>query len=1577
MSAPGGAAAPQPEEAPRAGGPRVGASGGTAAKLVRLRMYWRLLARILDAHYGGLLVTADEDLNAEYLRVCADAEKLLDDPSLAGLRAAYARPVDSLLSGADDADWIRGIRQRCDLLLRAVEGRVVMENADDGLLEGDDLEYRRRVEDLLDRHLSSKGAAEQACLDAAREAAGTRPGGDAPGADPPGADPPDPPGPGGRGGATPAAADRYTHDVFLSYSHDSMDSVARPLAEGLEERGVSVWWDQASVGIGDNLPQKIREGLDQAGHCVAIVSRGYLGSGWGRTELGAMFMAGRRIFPILHEVDPEEAKRELPPVSETLMRKWEDPTGPIMDEIADAVRAGRGGEGGSEGSSNPGWEEDLAQASRGSIRGIAKTIQKFTIERRAESAAVEALLEKSGRVVVTGDKGSGKSVLLCQVYESLAGSRSVAFVKADDFLGIGSFDELDKAIAPGRSFTGLVRSAAGGPGGAVVMVDSLDSVARDKRTMAAFRQLIKAAWGAGARTIVTVRGYDYRYSESISATDWGAEYVLGPLSDGQVAGVMASLGSPRVSGELEPLLANPLNLCIFSLVVAGSGGETDFTSIRHEIGLYDAHWHRYVEQESSPDEVARLLCAAALAMAGDGTTAVPRVRLGGGSACGLALSANILRLVGDTGRVAFFHHAYLDYVLSRAILEGRQGIVGFLGSDEHNLFARPALPLTLEMARDRDARGFAATISEMLRSDLKHYWKTAAAAALARVGDGDASGYDGIGRLLTEKGMLQRHFLAEAAERKNAFWLGAWGNSFLKEWASDKENPNGAFLAAYAAAAYAAAPDSPGTSAFALLRSVAENNQSGAARQQAAGLMAGINAPGRSAWLKSASGSSDVRVRTGVAHVLPGLVRTDPNHVPDMFASLLAYEETSGEPTVLADMGSSCFTSSLAQDDAMIKWKLENEFPGMLKERPDVMIGAAVRAAERVHATSASSPDPGSLIDAGPGTLQHALSPRQPGSAIISAIRSHLEACSDAEFDRLAPLLAGSRLGVFRSMLVDEMARRGDDQLNGLVDELSDPRAYELLSMRASARGAIGRIAGRLAGGQLSRILDAIMASNRPEDALESADQHESLLKAQLLADTPDGMFTADEVDHMFAALGPQLSPEDRMKAALLRSGRARAQFLAAFPEDMLDAEHLELVRSHRPGAADTAPPPLPEDLSFHDMPAPAAAEQSPKEAILAMIGKKQDRGGKIALLESISEYLDDHGDAPDDNGLLARIERCLLESARDPDPDGDAQGGPAKHVVVDYPSVRGLAALCLAKMVARRGGKEMEAALLALSRDPTNLVRGSVARGLAHLLPSRYDLAYPVLLEYSRDPDPRIRPFLGDRFDVVMNRDPAQATAVVENVLAPGGPPMPGTASFLLWLALKKGEPRAASLLDRVAGGDKFHDVRIDIPFALKPYLSSPEHRDAALDILRRLIESGPADVRAKAAFFAFNGIEGGAGRDHAARVAPHLGLLASLFGGGSLDLQAAEHTVQFLEANWGSVPCEALSCLEAIAHAAGTAHQPVLAQSTARIISGMIERYAPGDGEWGRCLDVLDVYATAGWPEVLELLAAMERPD
>lgn len=157
---------------------------------------------------------------------------------------------------------------------------------------------------------------------------------------------------GGRSGAEDTAsgaaaaeppASRGGADVFLSYSHEVKDSVASPLAKGLEKRGVSVWWDKTAMKISDALHQKIREGISGARHGVVIVSRGYLDSDWGKTELGAMFGRGLQIFPILYGVSAEDAQKKLPAIAGKIMRSWGDSPESVMDEIACAVKDSRRG----------------------------------------------------------------------------------------------------------------------------------------------------------------------------------------------------------------------------------------------------------------------------------------------------------------------------------------------------------------------------------------------------------------------------------------------------------------------------------------------------------------------------------------------------------------------------------------------------------------------------------------------------------------------------------------------------------------------------------------------------------------------------------------------------------------------------------------------------------------------------------------------------------------------------------------------------------------------------------------------------------------------------------------------------------------------------------------------------------------------------------------------------------------------------------------------------------------------------------------------------------------------------------
>lgn len=60
-------------------------------------------------------------------------------------------------------------------------------------------------------------------------------------------------------------------DVFISHAHEDKE-VARPLAEALRERGLTVWYDEYVLRLGDSLRETIDRGLATARFGIVILS---------------------------------------------------------------------------------------------------------------------------------------------------------------------------------------------------------------------------------------------------------------------------------------------------------------------------------------------------------------------------------------------------------------------------------------------------------------------------------------------------------------------------------------------------------------------------------------------------------------------------------------------------------------------------------------------------------------------------------------------------------------------------------------------------------------------------------------------------------------------------------------------------------------------------------------------------------------------------------------------------------------------------------------------------------------------------------------------------------------------------------------------------------------------------------------------------------------------------------------------------------------------------------------------------------------------------------------------------------
>lgn len=98
--------------------------------------------------------------------------------------------------------------------------------------------------------------------------------------------------------------------VFISYSSDTKDSIAEPLAEELINMGIEIWFDEYSIQAGDSISQEIAKGVENTDTAVLIVSQNFFNSNWAQKELGAFMQRHVQIIPVLYGVEIGEFKNK-------------------------------------------------------------------------------------------------------------------------------------------------------------------------------------------------------------------------------------------------------------------------------------------------------------------------------------------------------------------------------------------------------------------------------------------------------------------------------------------------------------------------------------------------------------------------------------------------------------------------------------------------------------------------------------------------------------------------------------------------------------------------------------------------------------------------------------------------------------------------------------------------------------------------------------------------------------------------------------------------------------------------------------------------------------------------------------------------------------------------------------------------------------------------------------------------------------------------------------------------------------------------------------------------------------------
>jgi TIR domain-containing protein len=131
--------------------------------------------------------------------------------------------------------------------------------------------------------------------------------------------------------------------TFICHADEDKPSVARPLAQMLEERGVPVWLDVNELLIGARLRSAIDAAIASCDMAIVVLSPVFYTSSWAEYEFDGLLSRHLRdkmpLFLILHNITRGDVRVRAPSLEYIASRSTSESTiAQIADEIAQVAR---------------------------------------------------------------------------------------------------------------------------------------------------------------------------------------------------------------------------------------------------------------------------------------------------------------------------------------------------------------------------------------------------------------------------------------------------------------------------------------------------------------------------------------------------------------------------------------------------------------------------------------------------------------------------------------------------------------------------------------------------------------------------------------------------------------------------------------------------------------------------------------------------------------------------------------------------------------------------------------------------------------------------------------------------------------------------------------------------------------------------------------------------------------------------------------------------------------------------------------------------------------------------------------
>lgn len=128
------------------------------------------------------------------------------------------------------------------------------------------------------------------------------------------------------------------YDIFLSHASEDKVDIARPLYEALTARGVTVWFDEAALELGDSLRRKIDEGLRISRFGLVVLSPHFFAKPWPQRELDGLVAretasGEKAIIPLWHRLERDDVLQRSATLADLVAAKSSEGLPAVVEKI--------------------------------------------------------------------------------------------------------------------------------------------------------------------------------------------------------------------------------------------------------------------------------------------------------------------------------------------------------------------------------------------------------------------------------------------------------------------------------------------------------------------------------------------------------------------------------------------------------------------------------------------------------------------------------------------------------------------------------------------------------------------------------------------------------------------------------------------------------------------------------------------------------------------------------------------------------------------------------------------------------------------------------------------------------------------------------------------------------------------------------------------------------------------------------------------------------------------------------------------------------------------------------------------